>query len=79
MTPQEQNLIERLPQYRGRAIGQRLTVQESKHMATNGIITDVQFGRFKYTGRSVMLVFKVSMECGTNRVPREFFLTRIPG
>lgn len=80
MTQQEESLLARLPVYRNKAVGQRFTVRhnDNKNMKSEGVITDVQFGRFSYTARSITMVFKITMECGTNKVPREFFVSRLP-
>ena len=82
---QEQNLLLRAPAYMADAIGLNYTVRNVQvingrktEVKTSGVITKVEPGYFKYSGRSVVLVFKVTMECGLNKTVREFNLSILP-
>lgn len=78
MTQVERSLIERSKATCARAVGLNFTIRTSKTVTVTGKIVSVEFGRFNYSGRTVTLVFKVTMECGANKTLREFFVTRVP-
>jgi hypothetical protein len=73
-------LMSRLPAMRDAALGQRFVVKhaDNRHMRSEGRIVHVEHGGWYYTGRSVGMLFKVTMECGTNAVRRTFTVRRIP-
>ena len=82
---QEQNLLDRSAEYISDALGLNYTVRNVQvvngrktEVKTSGVITHVEPGYFKYTTRRVMLVFKVTMECGANKTVREFNLSTLP-
>lgn len=80
-TPEEQRLLARFrarqPEWDQR-IGKPLTVRLSKSELARGTIVAVEPGDFHYTGRSVSLLFKVTMECGENKTRRTFQLSQLP-
>ena len=60
------------------AVGADFTVRTSKTCTVSGTILEAGFGRFERTHRSIYVVFRVLMECGANKTPREFWVKTLP-
>ena len=78
LTAQEQTLLNRAQPMFARAVGQQFTIRTDKTVTVTGTITKVELGYFKYTGRAVSMIFKVTMECGVNKTLRSFNVAKIP-
>lgn len=78
LTANQQHLLNRIPGACVAAVGKPFTVRIDKQNTVKGVITNVEFGRWGYTGRSVYVVFKVTMECGTAKASKTFFVREIP-
>lgn len=60
------------------AIGKLFSVRTAKRTTVNGIITNCQFHGFRQTPTTTSAIFKVTMECGTAKFSRDFYVKRIP-
>ena len=78
MTAAHNKLLAKIVPMCENAIGQSFTIRTDKTVTVSGKIVKAEFGRFRYTGKSVGVVFKVTMECGANKTLREFFVSKIP-
>ncbi len=78
MTATELKLMSRLPALRARAIGKPFAIRQDKNTLTRGVVTDVEFADFHYTGRSVRMIFKVTMECGSAKAVKSFHTASVP-
>jgi hypothetical protein len=74
----ESALMARLPAIREAALGLPFAVRQDKNNFVRGTITDVEFGRFQQNARSLQMIFKVTMECGSAKVARSFFVASVP-
>jgi hypothetical protein len=64
----------------GRSLSVRLDPGPSKafrHVVT-GTIVAAEFARVRYCPRSAVAVFKVTLECGVNKVRREVHVSQLP-
>lgn len=60
------------------AVGKPYSIRTTKKTVVDGIITGCEFAYFRNQATSVSAVFKVTMECGTAKASRQFFVKRVP-
>ena len=77
-TAAKDRLLAKIPAIRARALGAKMRVSTDKNMSIVGIIKDVEFGFWQENLRSLQLVFKVTLECGTNKTLREVTVSEVP-
>jgi hypothetical protein len=82
-TAQEQNLIDRANSMGKNAVGLSYTIKladpgRANKVTVSGVIVECGFGYFTRTSTKLQAVFKVVMECGQNKVRREFHVLRVP-
>lgn len=78
MTEQEQRLLSKVPAMRSAALGLPFGIRTDKNTVVRGTVKDVEFGYFTSTGRTLRVVFKVTMECGAAKALRTFNCEALP-
>lgn len=59
-------------------VGRQFSVRSASNIVTTGRIVSAEFAGVRTTLCSVIAQWKVQMECGTNRVLREFVVSKLP-
>lgn len=80
---EDQLLLEKSNRLGKDAVGKSFTIKlaesgRANKVTVTGIIVECGFGYFKRTSSKVSVVFKVVMECGPNKVRREFHVLKVP-
>lgn len=75
----EANLQHRGEQMAKGAIGKKFRIRTGKNIVTEGIITECKVNDIRRAGAcSIKVVWKIVMECGINKVKREFCVSTLP-
>lgn len=61
------------------AIGESLTIKRDKRHRVTGTIVNAEPHRWTQRGRREHVVFRIIMECGTAKVRKTFYVTKLPG
>lgn len=74
----EARLLSRLPAIRDAAIGKPFAVRQDKNNFVRGVITNVEAGYFQQNARTLQMIFKVTMECGSAKAVKTFHVSTLP-